>query len=285
MATLNRSERKPRRAPSAAELHDGLPVDVRLMNLAASLLGLIALASMLWASWSWVTRWPGFTLRTIRIEGDLGHANEAAIRENALPQLAGNFFSIDLLAARQAFETVPWVRVAAVRRVWPDQLVVGIEEHRSAAFWQGEGSEGRSDGQLVNRQGEVFEVNPGDVEDDSLPLLRGPDGTAGTALTLQRRLAAELPPLGTTLHTLSLSARGSWQLRLANGARIELGRGDEARLVERMRLFAATAGEVAQRFGRPILSADLRHTDGYALRLRGVSTGLALGEAAVPGRP
>jgi cell division protein FtsQ len=283
MATLNRTERKPRRAPSAAELQEGLPIDVRLMNAAAGLLAVIALASVAWAAWSWATRWPGFTLREIRIEGDVGHASAAAIRANAMPQLAGNFFSIDLASARRAFETVPWVRRAAVRRVWPDQLVVRLEEHRAAAWWQGDESDAsgeRGDERLVNDQGEVFEVNPGDVEDENLPVLRGPDGTAAAALAMQRRLAPEIQALGTAIDTLALSSRGSWSVRLATGARIELGRGDEAQVGERTRIFVATAGTLVARYGRPIAAADLRHADGYALRLRGVTTG-----EPVPGRP
>lgn len=279
MATLHRpTERKPRRAATAAEVHDGLPIDVRLMNLAAGLLAVIALASVAWAAWTWITRWPGFTLRAIRIEGDVGHASAAAVRANAMPQLAGNFFTIDLASARRAFETVPWVRRAAVQRVWPDQLVVRLEEHRAVAWWQGEDSDGRGDERLVNDHGEVFEVNPGDVEDDKLPVLRGPDGSAAAVLAMQRRLAPELQALGTSIDTLTLSSRGSWSARLASGARIELGRGDEAQVGERTRVFVATASTLVARYGRTIAAADLRHADGYALRLRGVSTG-------EPGRP
>lgn len=281
MATLHRpAERKPRRAATAAEMHDGLPIDVRLMNLAAGVLAVIALASVAWAAWTWITRWPGFTLRAIRIEGDVGHASAAAVRANAMPQLAGNFFTIDLATARRAFETVPWVRRAAVQRVWPDQLVVKLEEHRAVAWWQGEDSDGRGDERLVNDHGEVFEVNPGDVEDDKLPVLRGPDGTAAAALAMQRRLAPELQALGSTVESLTLSSRGSWSVRLGSGARIELGRGDEAQVGERTRVFVATASTLVARYGRPIAAADLRHADGYALRLRGVSTG-----EPAPGRP
>lgn len=285
MATLHRpTERKPRRAATAAELHDGLPLDVRLMNLAAGLLAVVALASVAWAAWTWMTRWPGFTLRAIRIEGDVGHASAAAVRANAMPQLAGNFFTIDLATARRAFETVPWVRRAAVQRVWPDRLVVRLEEHRAVAWWQGEDSDGRGDERLVNDHGEVFEVNPGDVEDDKLPVLRGPDGAAAAVLAMQRRLAPELQALNTAIDTLTLSSRGSWSVRLASGARIELGRGDEAQVGERTRVFVATANTLVARYGRPIAAADLRHADGYALRLRGVSTA-GVESAGAPGRP
>jgi len=51
--------------------------------------------------------------------------------------IKGNFFSINLQRARAAFESVPWVRRATVRRVWPDRLAVSLEEHRAAALWSG----------------------------------------------------------------------------------------------------------------------------------------------------
>jgi len=87
------------------------------------------------------------------------------IRANAAPLLAGNFYSVDLQQGRAAFETVPWVRHAVVRRVWPDRLSVKLEEHRAAALWEGGGEDSSGD-RLVNSFGEVFQANLGDVEDD-----------------------------------------------------------------------------------------------------------------------
>ena len=42
--------------------------------------------------------------------------------------------------------------------------------------------------------------------------------------------------------------------------------------------FARTLGQVVARFQKPLESADLRHADGYAVRLRGVSTPAANGK-------
>ncbi len=71
----------------------------------------------------------------IRIEGPLVHTDVAALRAFAAPKVAGNFFTLDLAQARAAFEAVPWVRRASVRRVWPNALEVSVEEHRAAALW------------------------------------------------------------------------------------------------------------------------------------------------------
>ena len=71
---------------------------------------------------------------------------------------------------------------------------------------------------------------------------------------------------------LVLSGRGSWRAELDNGAVVELGRGSEAEVVERCGRFLRTVGQLTERYGQPLRYADLRHGDGYALRLRGVGT-------------
>jgi cell division protein FtsQ len=50
--------------------------------------------------------------------------------------VAGNFFTVNLDAVRAAFEKLPWVRKAEVRRRWPDGLELAIEEHVAAARWK-----------------------------------------------------------------------------------------------------------------------------------------------------
>jgi len=106
-----------------------------------------------------------------------------AERARALPGLVGNFFSIDLAQARHAFETVPWVRRAVVRRVWPDRLAVRLQEHHAVELWESNDGSGPGD-RLVNSQGEVFEANLGDVEDEALP--RSPGRRVGLLRLLER---------------------------------------------------------------------------------------------------
>jgi cell division protein FtsQ len=82
-------------------------------------------------------------------------------------------------------------------------------------------------------------------------------------------------PLDLTVDQLTLSARGSWQLELDSGAVIELGSGTAQEVQARTERFARTLTQVASRYGRrpeALVSADLRHTNGYAVHLRGVGT-------------
>ncbi len=249
-----------------------LPLDVRLMNGVATAVFLLGALALLAAAVLWLTRAPLFTLQSIRLEGELSRNSVNTVRANAMPQVRGNFFSIDLRKCRAAFEAVPWVRQAVVRRVWPNRLLVQLEEHHAAALWQGEGDKDSGNERLVNSFGEVFDANIGDVEDEALPQFSGPDGSAAQMLALYRRLQPVLAGLALEVETLHLSGRGSWRVELDNGATVELGRGSEDDVLARTERFVRTVGAVTGRYRQPLLHADLRHTDGYAVRLRGVTT-------------
>ncbi|HLL11985.1 MAG TPA: cell division protein FtsQ/DivIB [Rubrivivax sp.] len=257
-----------------------LPADVRLMNAVATTIFVLTALAVVASSVLWLMRSPLFPIRVILLDGDLGRNSLPTIRANAAPRLAGNFFSVDLQQGQRAFESVPWVRRAVVRRVWPDRLAVSLEEHRAAALWlgssDGKGEDGRPPAErLVNSHGEVFEANVGDVEDDNLPSFSGPEGSAGVMLALHRRLQPALSPLEMDITTLHLSGRGSWRVEVDSGAAIEMGRGNEDELLARAERFVRTIGQVTgpqARWQEPLEYADLRHADGYAVRLRGVTT-------------
>lgn len=244
------------------------PVDVRLMNAASTAVFALAALTLLAAAVLWLTRAPWFGIRAVQLEGDLARSNVATIRANAMPRLSGNFFSIDLQRARQAFESVPWVRLAVVRRVWPDRLAVRLEEHRAVALWEGE----RGETMLVNSHGEVFETNLGDVEDEALPVFEGPAGQSAVLWAMYQRLQPVLAREQMAIARLVRSGRASWRIETDDGVLLELGRGSDDEVMARVERFVRTLGQVTGHFGKPLLTADLRHSDGYAVRLQGVTT-------------
>ncbi len=257
-----------------------LPPDVRLMNGVSTLLFALLALGVVAVGVSWLTRLPVFTLRAIKVEGEVSRTSVATLRANALPRLQGNFFTLNLKAARQAFEAVPWVRRAVVRRSWPNRLSVSLEEHHAAAYWEGKAANANADSDsvlerlLVNSQGEVFQANLGDVEDEVLPVLSGPQGTAGHMLALWQRLSEAMTAMDEPIERLDLSGRGSWRMTLETGAKVELGRGSDEEVLQRLGVFVRTAPKIIAQYQRALESADLRHSDGYALRLHGVSTTL-----------
>ncbi len=264
-----------------------LPPDVRLMNAVSALLVAALLATAAWAALRWVVRLPAFNLRAVQVEGDVNRNSVASLRANALPRLQGSFLSMNLAEGRRAFEAVPWVRQAKLTRVWPMRLKVTLEEHRAAAYWEARAdgadaaTEASTERALVNSFGEVFHANLGDVEDESLPLLAGPAHAAGSMLAMWRALTPAARQLGDSVERLDLSGRGSWRVTLGSGAVIELGRGADADVVQRFGRFAHTITQVTGTYRSPLQAADLRHADGYAVRLRGVTTTETTGKPVI----
>jgi len=251
------------------------PFDVKLMNIAASVLFMVCGVMVLAAGFLWALRNPVFAIGGIMVGGDVAHNNAVTLRANVAPHLRGTFFTTDLAETRAAFEAVPWVRRAVVQREFPNRLRVLLHEHQPVALWGQEG-----DSTLVNSFGEVFEANVGDVEQDDLPRLRGPEGQSAQVLAMYQAIAPQLDAIDLTVSELVLTGRGSWQAVLDSGATLELGRGTPAEVGARVQRFTHTLTQVTSKYGRradALESADLRHGDGYALRLRGVTTVLTDG--------
>ena len=266
------------------------PVDIRWMQRATRWTLLLAALTLVVLVLTWLLRQPWFAMGRVRLDGDLNRSSVATIRANAMPRLQGNFFTLDLAQARQAFESVPWVRRAEVRRHWPDELRVWLQEHKAVALWEQVGVRERQEDRLVGQDGTVFQANPGDVEDEHLPTFRGPAGMAAEMLALYDTLQHTLAPIGrltggreqASIALLELSSRGSWSVELDTGARIELGRGTREELQARCERFVRTLTQATQPFGRRLLHADLRHAEGYALRLAGITTAAAASASPAP---
>jgi cell division protein FtsQ len=246
------------------------PLDVKLMNLTATVLFVLALVLVGMAAVRWAARLSLFDIKGIVVSGDVSHNNAVTLRANVASRLSGTFFSMDLPRVRAAFEAVPWVRRATVRREFPNHLNVVLQEHQAVAYW---GSE--SEPRLINNFGEVFEANVGEVDQDTLPRLNGPQGQSMEVLAMYRLIEPLFTQMDMLVDELELSSGGSWHVLLDTGAGIELGRGGTGEVTARVRRFLQTLTQVTSRYGRradALESADLRHDNGYAIRLQGVST-------------
>ena len=246
--------------------------DIKMLNAASdALLGLVALA-LLVASFWWLAQRPMFTLKAIRIEGTtdvpIRYVSRSTVRGTALPRIRGNFFTVNLDAARTAFEAVPWVRKAAVRREWPNTLIVMLEEHVPLATW-GE------DGRLVSMKGDVFTANLAEAEEDGeLPELAGPVGSENEVVERFRDLHAWFAPASLKPASLRLSGRYAWTVRLSNGMTVELGR-EQSRETLKARVDRLTGiyPQLVARLQDRIESIDMRYPNGLALRASGLAIG------------
>jgi cell division protein FtsQ len=128
---------------------------------------------------------------------------------------------------------------------------------------------------LVDEAGKIFEVGVDEDEYESLPQLIGPEGQGKLMLKMYKDVSSALQPLKSNLQKLELNVRGSWIATLDGGAQIELGRGNTVDVVDRINKFSVSVEKILTKLNKKSLDiqyVDLRHSDGYAVRMDGVST-------------
>jgi cell division protein FtsQ len=221
-----------------------------LMWVANFLYGL-AVVLMLYAALFVVVHLPIFPLREVRVDGQLSHVTREQLKFIVGRYLNGNFFTLDLVKARDAFEKLPWARNVSLRRRWPDKLEVVVEEHKELARW--------GNIALVNTYGELFHA----ASDSDLPVFYGPgDGVREVAEhygTYSRILAAG----DIKVAQLALSPRRAWQLTTDKGMVVELGREE---MESRLQKFTGVYPTTLAGLGVNVSYADLRYPNGFAVR-------------------
>lgn len=204
------------------------------------------------------------------IKGNITHNNISSIRKQLNTNVHGNFYNIDLLKAKQAFESISWVNHAVVKRVYPNHIEVKLSEFQPKAIWGI-----REDLKFVDDLGIIFDANADDEEYDQMPQFIGSEGQSKVMLDMHKDLVISFAPLQYKLKVLELNARGSWIATLDSGAQIELGRGNATDVIGRAKKFANGAHLLLAKLNKKtndIEYIDLRHTDGYAMRMHGMTT-------------
>ena len=231
----------------------------RWLNLVANVLFGAALAGALALVCLALMRSPAFSLRSIRVLGQPQHVTSGEVVKALQGRVSGTFFTVDLEAVRGLFEGIPWVRRAEVRRLWPDELEVRLEEQVPLARWGKEGDE-----QLVNTYGELFRGH----SDAVLPSFAGPAASEAEVTRRYAEFHKLLAPLGVAPMSVLLSQRYAWQLRLSNGLVLQLGRErDKDGLADRLARFVEAYPRTLGKLERRVEYVDLRYSNGFAVRL------------------
>ncbi|MGE0082178.1 MAG: cell division protein FtsQ/DivIB [Thiohalomonadaceae bacterium] len=194
-----------------------------------------------------------FPVRTLRLGGELAHIDQAQMRDIALAHAAGGFLRVDVEGLRAAIGSLPWVREAAVRRVWPDTIEVELREHHALAQWRSEA--------LVSEEGVLF-APPRSQWPEGLPAFSGPDGSVTAVAQRYRELREILAPIGLTVASLDMSERRALSLGLGNGLTVLLGRDDPQARLER---FVRAYPKALEQHAAGIAQVDLRYTNGFAV--------------------
>ncbi|MGA7540995.1 MAG: cell division protein FtsQ/DivIB [Steroidobacteraceae bacterium] len=206
-------------------------------------------------------------IRTVEVTGRFQHVLPGEIEQVVATQVHGEgLLTVRLAAVSRAIQALPWVAAVSVERDWPHALAVQVVEQVAAARWDGDG--------LLNSEGELFATGvshfPAGVSrgpsspggGTQLARLSGPQGSEAEVtqryLAMQRRLSEA----GLSMIALRLDARGAWQLELANGITVRLGR---AQVDERFDKFMSAALGIIERRAGDISYVDMRYTNGFAI--------------------
>lgn len=195
-------------------------------------------------------------LGRVSVEGELNYVDSAEVRQRIAPYIRTTFFSVDLAAMRSELESMPWIAEAQVRRVWPDQLIVQLEEQLPVARW--------GDEALLNNQGKAFA--PGQVAGyEHLPRLWGPQRAQQRVMQQYQMFSQLLRPLDFSVASLEMRERGSWYLTTGQGFELLLGRD---RVVDKMRRFVSVYEAALKENISNIARVDLRYPNGLAVAWR-----------------
>lgn len=200
--------------------------------------------------WFASDRW---RLEQLRVSADFQRVSAEQVQAAVRPHLDRGFFAVDVEAVRAALAALPWVEQVAVRKLWPDTLEIVLVEHRPLARW--------GESRLLSDRGRLFEV-PYLETLQGLPRFEAEDREVERMMEMHAAVQPLLTLIGDPPQRMQLSPRGSWTLGLSSGTEVVLGRQEP---LPRLRRFVAALPELTRAAARPLVRADLRYANGFAL--------------------
>ncbi|MEN5081162.1 cell division protein FtsQ/DivIB [Bosea sp. TWI1241] len=201
-----------------------------------------------------LARLAGFGIDRVTVSGLNGLSEiEVLVAAGIDPKISLAFFDAD--AARKRLEEMPMIREAAVRKLYPGEIVINLVEREPFALWQVKGELFliAADGTVIDRMD--------DGRFAYLPLV------VGEGANLRARdyvaLLAEAGPFAPRIRAGSLVAGRRWNLKLDTGIDIRLPEDDTKAAVTRLvgleRDFAVSE--------KDLIAIDLRQPDRITMRL------------------
>lgn len=222
-----------------------------------SLLPMLGLAGLIiLGCWVWLlmTSPSMLPFKRVRVIANYAYIQSPALEQVVQDSINGGFFSLDLKQLKQHLLKQPWIANVALRRVWPDTLMITVYEQNPIARWGENG--------VVNDQGQVFYPATDSIP-SALPLLVGPEGSAPQVLIELNNLKLMLQPLDLQIGELRLSPREAWHAVLSNGVEVTLGRQD---VDARFQKFVSLYPKLTAQNDTKIKQVDLRYPNGFAVK-------------------
>jgi len=197
-------------------------------------------------------------LSKLVVTGERHYTRNDDIRQSILALGApGTFMTQDVNIIQNQIERLPWIKQASVRKQWPDELKIHLVEYVPIARW--------NDQHMIDTDGTAFSVPADRASKQNLPLLYGPEGSENEVLQGYRAMGQVLAKDKFTLKDAAMTARRSWQVTLSNDIKLNLGRDDTMKRLERFVELYPVLQQQAQTDGKRISYVDLRYDSGAAV--------------------
>jgi len=219
---------------------------------------LFALVAVFVLAYSKINDPRSFPISKIRAQGTFTHLSEAML-QSALGTIEGGYFNIDVVQLQGRVEALPWVERASVRRIWPDALLVSVDEQQAMAYWQKSG--------LMNQHGELFYPDKKSFP-QGLPQLNGPEASNMLLRNNYIRFSEMLRVLHLKIRQIDMDARQSVVVVLSNGISLVLGR---EKIIERLQQFITIYPKVLSANIATVQQIDMRYTNGFTILPKRVS--------------
>lgn len=225
--------------------------------LSSLLCGAVALG--FFANWLW-QQFPAtalrqvVALRNVHIKGPFLALTEQQLEEALLPYLQRSFFALDIGAIQAALLQNPWVSAAKVRRHWPNEIEIVVEEARPLAVW--------NRNQVLVATGKLL-PRPVQLNVSGLPMLAGDAELTEQIMLKYKMFTSLLASGGMEVQRLSFDELTGWQLELKSGLQLWLGH-DE--LLARVDRFLKLAQGMLAPHLQKIVRVDTRYRNAVAVR-------------------
>ncbi|ASQ44945.1 cell division protein FtsQ/DivIB [Legionella clemsonensis] len=193
-----------------------------------------------------------FPINTVKIAASYHHITHKDLESVLTKYLDSSFFSLPVAKLYADLSAFDWSNKVQIERIWPDTLKITLVEKVPAATWNNA---------MITEEGELF--NQGGRLDASLPHLSGPANQQKEVLQVYKKMSKILSIYG--LHAASLEWRNNraWELTLANGVQLRLGKRDlETRIIRFCKAYPAVFAEKSEQ----LASVDLRYPRGMAVQ-------------------
>ncbi len=197
------------------------------------------------------------TISSIEISGPFQRVTALQIEEAISDEIEQGFVGADLDLVQSHIVALQWIDQARVSRRWPSRLSITVTEQVPAAIWGERG--------LLNTRGELFVTEARHMPAE-LPRLSGPDESSAEVAKRYLTVRDQLIPVGLDLRRVHLDARGSWEMTLANGIEVRLGRRD---VPERTDLFLDVVADIITGRAADIDYVDMRYGNGFTIGWKG----------------